>query len=275
VVDPLCGSASYDRHKGTDIRLLSLADIEKNISVLATADGMVKAVRDGEPDKLVNTSADREAVKDRECGNGVVIDHGKGIETQYCHMKKDSIVVQKGDKLKTGDVLGAVGASGLAQFPHLHLTLRMNGETIDPFTGKNLGDDCGRDISNSWWNDKALSQSDGDALILRSGLAGTVVNHNELVVAGGPKPASTKDAATVGWAWFANLKKGDQIKMTLTGPNGLSTENTTEPLDRNKASWSGYIGKKRQPVSGSYNFEVQVLRDQKSIRFQKTSFTVD
>lgn len=275
VVDPRCGSASYNGHKGTDIRLLSMAEIKRNVWVTAAAGGVVKGTRDGEMDRLVFTATERKAVENKECGNGIVIDHGNNIETQYCHMKMGSIAVEKGQKINAGHRLGAVGASGWAQFPHLHISVRYKGKTIDPFTGKALGQDCTQDISGSWWKDREFAQRTGDAEILKTGLAGTPVKHDELVLSGGPVHASVSDDAILGWVWFANLRKDDQIVMSLTGPGGLAVEDTTKPLDRNKASWSGFIGKRRVPVKGDYKFEVQVLRDQKILKSQSSKFTIE
>ena len=49
------------------------------VPVLAAAPGVVRGTRDGETDRLVRSDIERAAVKDRECGNGVVIDHGGGV----------------------------------------------------------------------------------------------------------------------------------------------------------------------------------------------------
>jgi hypothetical protein len=273
-VDPYCGSASYDGHKGSDFRILSLVEINKNVPVLASADGMVKGIRDGEPDKLVKTDQDRKGVENRECGNGIVLDHGNGIETQYCHMKQDSLLVKNGETVKRGQRLGSVGVSGMAQFPHLHLSVRANGRELDPFTGRFLDENCSDDTSKTWWKDKSILQADTDAVLLASGLSGALLDHESLVVTGPPANPSPRDSAIIGWVWFTNLKKGDRIHIRLDGPNDITSENITEPLNNNKASWSGYVGKRKNPVPGNYALFVEILRNGKPFVSHDKQFTV-
>src|SRR5258708_7432173 len=55
VVDPYCGPATYDGHDGTDLRIMSMADVARGVSVLAMADGTVLRSRDGVPDHLVTS----------------------------------------------------------------------------------------------------------------------------------------------------------------------------------------------------------------------------
>ena len=114
--DYACLKRTYDGHKGTDIAIRDLVAMKKGIPVLASAAGVVKATRDGMRDVDV-TLAGLESVKGRECGNGLVLDHGAGWETQYCHMRRGSVAVHKGDSVNRGQKLGLVGISGRAQFP--------------------------------------------------------------------------------------------------------------------------------------------------------------
>jgi len=258
-IDPFCGGATYDGHKGTDIRVRSLQDIDNNITVLAAASGTIKGIRTNKPDKLVVSENDRKAVEGIECGNGVVLDHGNGIETQYCHLKQGSATLSVGDTVETGETLGFVGASGMAQFPHLHITVRKDGRVIDPFTGNTQSQGCDRASDKAWWMDKSILTAKRDTVLLGNGLTGAPIKHNTLVV-GPPPPAKPGNSATVGWVWYSNLKKNDRVYMKLQGPNGFETENTTDPLNRNKASWSGYVGKKRQPQIGAYKLTSYILR---------------
>ena len=80
--DPLCGPMSYDTHNGTDIRVATLGDLKRKIPIRAMADGKVTALRNTADEKLVESDADRAAVKDKECGNGVIIDHGGDIKVK-------------------------------------------------------------------------------------------------------------------------------------------------------------------------------------------------
>ncbi len=63
-------------------------------------------------------------------GLSVVIDHGGGIQSMYFHMEK--IMVQQGEILGKGQIIGLVGSSGRATGPHLHWGIRINGARVDP-----------------------------------------------------------------------------------------------------------------------------------------------
>ncbi len=63
-------------------------------------------------------------------GNYVKIDHGNNKVTLYCHCSK--LYVKKGDSVRKGDIIAAVGQTGLATGPHLHFEYHLNGNIEDP-----------------------------------------------------------------------------------------------------------------------------------------------
>jgi hypothetical protein len=276
--DPLCGMKTYDGHKGTDLRILSMRDVERRVPVLAVGEGRVLRVRDGEEDHLMETQSDRAAVEGKECGNGLVMSLKSGYEVQYCHMRKDSLMVRAGDIVNKGQQLGEVGASGMAQFPHVHITVRKGDEIIDPLTGRTMAEGCSADAGTdaSLFEAGIVGEIDTTAPeILAMGIAGAPIKHDDLVRQGPPPVATAKDQMFVAWVWLANLEKGDRIRIALKSDDGSSmVELTTEPVDRNKASYSAFAGKRRSLPAGDYEATVAILRQDNVVETKTGRYSV-
>jgi len=63
-------------------------------------------------------------------GLSILVDHGNGLQTRYAHLSK--IYVKVGQKVKTGERIGAVGSTGNSTGPHLHFEVIKNGQTKNP-----------------------------------------------------------------------------------------------------------------------------------------------
>lgn len=111
--------------------------IHGGIDIGAKVGTPIKSIADG---KVIAAGS-----LDSKCGDGVSIEHAEGLRSSYCHLS--GINVKTGDIVKQGVVIGltggAVGAkgSGNSKGPHLHLTLKKNGQRVDPmqYFGSSIG----------------------------------------------------------------------------------------------------------------------------------------
>ena len=104
--DPITGQRAH--HSGLDI------SSDRGIPVLATADGVVvRAERMG------------------NLGRAVYVLHRFGYETRYGHMAE--ILVEEGQEVRRGDIVGRVGNSGRTTGYHLHYEVRLEGDARNPF----------------------------------------------------------------------------------------------------------------------------------------------
>lgn len=273
VRDYHCGARTYDKHDGIDFRIRSMADARRGVAVLAAADGTVLSLRDGMADisvKIVGPAS----VAGRECGNGVVVDNGSGVQTQYCHMLRGSLVVKPGQAVKAGTPLGKVGMSGDAEFPHLHFIVRQAGKAIDPFGYGAKPGACGRGRS-LWAPAAGLDDPYRAGEVLNMGFATGPVTMAAVEESGADQPPRpTRDApAIVAFVRAIGLEGGDVQTLSLATPDGtILSENRAQPLDRNKAQWLIFAGKK-QPATGwpagRYAAHYRVVRAGKAVIEQR------
>jgi len=103
--DPFTGQPDF--HAGLDI------SADKGTPVRATADGVVES-----------------AGYNGNYGNCITLTHGFGIATRFGHLSGYAVGV--GQKVKRGDIIGYVGATGRATSSHLHYEILLNGQPINP-----------------------------------------------------------------------------------------------------------------------------------------------
>ncbi len=280
VRDFACGRASYDGHDGVDFRILSAMAAKTGVEVLAAARGRVLRVRDRMPDAFAREKG-RSGITDRECGNGLVVAHPDGLQTQYCHLLQGSIAVTPGQVVEQGAVLGKVGYSGLADFAHLHFTVRRSGRVLDPFTGLPGGKNaepaatCSKPTGNSlpsgslWGPATARQLAYRPAEVIQAGFAAAIPSWAALEQDHTRFPAASPvSPGLVLFARVINLAAGDRLHLAVEGPGGFRVDHTTSPLDRGKAIYVAGAGKrltaKRWPP-GRYRGAIEIQRDGRTI----------
>ncbi|MEQ8394792.1 M23 family metallopeptidase [Thalassobaculum sp.] len=267
--DYRCGQMSYDGHKGTDIGLANEALIETDVPVLAAVAGRVIGTRDGEPDA---GAAGIEAAKaaGRECGNGVRIEHGDGWVTQYCHLREGSLRVQAGQEVAAGQALGAVGLSGMTEFPHVHLSLSRDGQVVDPFRGVAGGPECGLGTQPLWDGPTLAALAAQRAPVLLDAAFFDGVPEADSAAAGtAARTELAPDAeAIVLWFRAAGVEPGDTGRVTITAPDGTVVIDETATFDRHQASVYRAFGLRNSPrrfpdglPSGDWRGRVETQRD--------------
>ena len=254
--DYACGPLGYDEHAGVDFALPDLAAMAAGVDVLAAAPGEVLGTRDGMPDVSFRDPGAPDLAT-RECGNGVSIEHGDGWTTQYCHLARGSVTVRPGERVEAGRPLGRIGLSGQTEFPHLHLSLRRDGERVDPFDVDGAG--CDGEPA-ALWAEPIPYVATGLASV---GLLDRVPDWGE-VRAGGLVPYPEGDAAPlVLWGHAFGGRPGDVMRLRIEGPDGTVMEEAPA-LDRAQAAYyraQGVRPPEGEWPPGTYTGHVDLVRD--------------
>lgn len=251
--DFLCGPMSYDGHRGTDIRVPDMEALAAGVPILAAAPGTVRGTRNNVPDTGIGGFSEGQ-----DCGNGVLIEHENGWQTQYCHMAQGSILVASGDLISAGQPIGEMGFSGNTEFPHLHISLRHNGEDVDPFDMSEASS-CG-DAAQPLWADPFPVSPGG---ILSIGFADAIPEFD--AIRAGTADAETlptSPEAVVIWGFFHGGRDGDIITASIHGPNGDIFHTQDTALERTQAQLFRATGRRiRAPLEpGDYTGTVTLSR---------------
>lgn len=273
-----CGNLSYNTHKGTDIAIMNDAAMQAGVSVLAAAPGRVIQKRDDVPYSTQRILESSYALKGKECGNKLIIDHGDGYTTQYCHLKAGSLNFTIGDTVRRGDILGLVGRSGRTSFPHIHMQVQKGTSYIDPFTGRSNVSPCSpNEQTGGLWSNAAQSAlkypgpqpyhlgfatSIPEIADIRSGKL------NETVF----KPSSP---ALVFWVEVFSMRAGDRMVLSLIGPSKEIIKDQAFAADQSHIQVVSYIrAKPRGPIwdIGVYKAHVSITRGDQTISKSATAY---
>jgi hypothetical protein len=277
VRDFACQSMSYDGHKGTDFRIRDLTVMRRGIAVLASAPGTVSATRDGVADISIREGG-KAAIEGRECGNGVLLDHGGGWVSQYCHLRKGSVAVREGQRVETGAKLGLVGLSGMTEFPHVHFEVRKDDTPVDPFTSQPLAQRTGAcaAMGDSLWTAAAAAKlAHPGAAFLAGGFSDRPVDFASIENAPPPAVGVSPDAL-VAYARVVGVRAGDVETLEVLGPDGgVFSKKGPEPLAATKIHWLVFSGRRlsgARLMPGRYTASYTLKRDGKVLIDRRFSF---
>ena len=264
-----CGSLTYDGHKGTDIRIRDYRAMAEGVAVLAAADGIVFGARNDMDDRPPGVSYEDylRKISGKECGNGVVLVHDDGYQTQYCHLKKGSVAVKKGGRVSEGDLLGFIGMSGKTQFPHLHISVRKGKRVIGPFTGR-----CSNSEHYLWKDDLGYTGTH----LLKFGFSDAPQTLDSIEAGESPLLISTSEALLF-WANVVDIRKGDRQEMTIRKPDGSLLAQNSQTIEQSKVNWLSYVGKKRPQggwPTGIYSAVYSLEREAETVVRQEAEIEV-
>lgn len=119
--DPFTGELAY--HDASDLWAPTIG-----MNVIATRSGTITTAVDGNADASGANNGGA-------CGNYIVIDHGDGYSSKYCHLKKGSVEKYSsvGMKVSQGQIIALSGNSGRTTAPHLHFGIYKDGSVVNPF----------------------------------------------------------------------------------------------------------------------------------------------
>ena len=265
-LDFRCSDQLYDGHKGTDIAIRDLGVMREGVFVLAAAPGEIAALRDGMLDQI--PGPDFRRAKKNFCGNGVVIRHAAGWETQYCHLRRKSILVNKGEKVLRGQPVGLVGLSGMTIFPHIHLTVRYRGKVVDPFVGVRRTKACGIGDEPLWSEPVLRNLAQDMTAIYNFGFASKSPNvHSIRAGLYRDQAIFRKAPAFIVWAEIFWVQPNDKLSLRVVGPDGEVVVDHRRVITKRQARQMVFAGKKKRGLlwpEGQYRGEVVVERVESS-----------
>ncbi len=244
--DHTCGPLSYDGHRGIDFRVPTQIEMRRGVAVVAAADGRVLIARDGQPDILMQDTGPGTNVDERN-GNWVAIDHGGGWVTTYAHLLQGSVAVENGQRVERGEKLGLIGLSGNSDFPHVHFAVTHENRLLDPFIGEEPGAVCG-EAGTSLWSPEAEAQIPYRAGgLLSAGFLDRQPTHREVLDGiDAPDRLAADAPVLIFWTGSWGLLEGDLMSLTILGPDGEVFVAADHTLERNRATQSRWIGKRRR-----------------------------
>lgn len=270
------GNRTSNKHTGTDIALNTIQAMNEGVSVVAAMDGTVAGIRDGIPDiNVKNTGI--ESVDGAKCGNRVVISHGDGWLTDYCHLKKGSLTVKKGDKVTANQKIGEIGRSGLTGMPHLHFQTKHYKDVVDPFSAEPLlypSSPIKKDFKTLWAEPVLKAFKYYPTLIYNIGISNTPPDSDKIKGGEFSESPQINTETPFIYLWSDNfaIEKDDIIKFVIKDPSAKILMNKQFFADKPSVRRFVFarLSNPQQLEPGTYTAEVKVTRPPINFTYIKT-----
>jgi hypothetical protein len=277
ISDYKCGQLTQKGEKSTRFALRNMQQIQngEGINVIAVDKGTVEAIHDGEKDMGASKAAQK-MQNIANCGNGVLIRHGRGFITQYCHLQQGSVSVEAGQEVKKGDVIGKVGSSGFVSYPHLEFIVKRDDQPIDPFTGEGITSCQQKKDFISLWDfktDALLSYV--PTLLINASFTGNIPNaegvQNSRFIS---DTLPNDENRLVFWVNLMGLRKDDILQISITSPSGDTIALREKTFSRYEPLYFHYVGKRRTSAAwerGTYigNISLSRLKESENDKTEK------
>lgn len=264
--DYKCGRLTQAGEKSTRFALRNIQQIDEGVDVIAVDKGTVEAVHDGEKD-IGASKANKTKIPttNNNCGNGVIIRHGRGFLTQYCHLQQGSLAVEVGQEVKKGDPLGKVGSSGTVSYPHLEFIVKRDNTAIDPFTGEGITSCTQKKDFISLWDFKTDAMlSYVPTLLINASFTANIpnaegVNNGRFITSN----LTNDEDRIVFWVNLMGLQKDDILEISITSPRGKTIALREKAFSRYEPFYFHYVGKRKSGAAwerGKYIGNVSLSR---------------
>ena len=271
--DFTCGPLAYDNHQGTDFRTKNRASLARPYHALAAAPGRIVQAIDGQPENGFDHVANP-----LSCGNAIMIDHGGGWTTQYCHLANGTVAVREGQAVATGDRLAQVGSSGGTDYPHLHFAVRVQGAVIDPFTGVSPTG-CTQPAATPLWSASA-GVFHAESAVLGFGVS--ALEPTDYAIRNGRLAGAQPSGGAAPfylWTRILGARQGDSVRLIATGPGGpIASE--VFAVNEDRTIFIAAIGLSPSDVgaaawpSGAYEGRLALYRNGQEIGTRQAGFSL-
>ncbi|MBL8829753.1 MAG: peptidoglycan DD-metalloendopeptidase family protein [Planctomycetaceae bacterium] len=213
---------TYDGHDAIDVGPSNNSAMDVGIPIMAAASGVVIAVHDGEFDRNVALNS--------LTANYVYVRHNADWVTKYLHLRRDSIQVEVGDAVTTGQVLGMMGSSGNSTGVHLHFDVEFRGLSVETMISP-----------TDYWINPPTYTIDVPIKLIQFGVTSSPPTDSDFDELPNVVEEFKQQAglAAVAWGQYSGMAGGSLLEWRWIQPDGneYSRSTLTTPIDYGHSQW--------------------------------------